>query len=322
MLRKIICGIAMAGVSGIALVGATAASADTLRIVVPFSPGGAQDTLARWYAQHLEERTDMSVVVDNRPGAGGSLAADEVAQADPDGWTILQASGGAITIAPHLRELPYDPQNDFVQIAMIADTPMTLAVRADSPFETLDDVIEAAREQPGEYAFASTGHTSVSHLTGTLLAEAADIELLHVPYQGAAPGLSDLLGGIVPLMVTSAASIDPMVAAGEARVLAVFSPIELPNLEGVPTVEEVLGTDGLNSPVWTGYLAPAGTPQERIDELSAAIQEICELPETRDRYMSLGAAQTCGDAAALAETMAVDFERWGEIIQAAGIEPE
>lgn len=314
MLRTLICSFA--------LVGATAAGADTLRIVVPFSPGGAQDTLARWYAQHLEERTDMSVVVDNRPGAGGSLAADEVAQADADGWTILQASGGAITIAPHLRELPYDPQNDFVQIAMIADTPMTLGVRADSPFETLEDVIEAAREEPGELSFASTGHTSVSHLTGTLLAQAAGIDILHVPYQGAAPGLTDLLGGVVPLMVTSAASIDQMVEAGEARVLAVFSPIELPNLEGVPTVQDVLGAEGLNSPVWTGYLAPAGTPQERIDELSQAIQEICELPETRDRYMSLGAAQTCGDAGALADTMAADFERWGEVIEAAGIEAD
>jgi tripartite-type tricarboxylate transporter receptor subunit TctC len=314
MLRLIPCVIMLAM--------ASAANADTLRIVVPFSPGGAQDTLARWYAQHIDEKSDMTVIVDNRPGAGGALAADEVAQAAPDGWTILQASGGAITIAPHLRDLPYDPQNDFVPVAMFADTPMTLGVRADSSFETLDDVVAAAQEDPGGLAYASTGHTSVSHLTGALLAQAAGIELLHVPYQGAAPALTDLLGGVVPLIVTSAASIDQMVEAGDARVLAVFSPVSLSNLEGVPTVEEALGAENLNSPVWAGYLAPAGTPQERIDELSRLIMEICELPETRERYLSLGASLTCGDANTLADTMARDHQRWGEVIEAAGIEAE
>jgi len=304
------------------LAGTTVANSETLSIVVPFAPGGAQDTIARWYATQLDQRTDMTVIVENRPGAGGSLAADEVAQADPDGWTILQATGGAITIAPHLRELPYDPMTDFAPVAMIADTPMTLGVRADSEFQSLEDVIAAAQADPGGLAYASTGHTSVSHLTGALLAHAAGIELLHVPYQGAAPALTDLLGGIVPLIVTSAASIDQMVESGDARVLAVFSPVELSNLEGVPTIEEVLGAENLNSPVWAGFLAPAGTPQERIDELSAAIVEICNLPETQERYLSLGATQTCGDSDALAETIAEDYARWGEVISAAGITAE
>lgn len=307
---------------GTALLAASAAGADTLRIVVPFSPGGAQDTLARWYAQHIDERTEYSVIVDNRPGAGGSLAADEVGQAEPDGWTIMQASGGAITIAPHLRDLPYDPQSDFAPIALFADTPMTLAVRADSAFERIEDVIAAAEADPGGVAYASTGHTSVSHLTGALLAQAAGIELMHVPYQGAAPALADLLGGVVPLMVTSAASIDQMVESGDARVLAVFSPVSLSNLEGVPTIEDALDAENLNSPVWAGYLAPAGTPQERIDELSQLIVEICELPETEERYLSLGATLTCGDATALAAVMDEDHARWGEVIEAAGIEAE
>lgn len=302
-----------------AMLGATSVQADTLRIVVPFGAGGAQDTIARWYAQHMSERSDMTVIVDNRPGAGGSLAADEVAQANPDGWTILQASGGAITIAPHLRSLPYDPQADFVPVAMVADTPMTLGVRADSPFQSVADVIAAAQADPGGVAYASTGHTSVSHLTGALLAQAAGIELLHVPYQGAAPALADLLGGVVPLIVTSAASIDQMIASGDARVLAVFSPVSLSNMEGVPTIEQVLGAENLNSPVWGGYLAPAGTPQDRLDYLSALIVEICELPETAARYESLGATLTCGDAAALGQTIQADYTRWGEVISTAGI---
>ncbi|MFN4100688.1 MAG: Bug family tripartite tricarboxylate transporter substrate binding protein [Pararhodobacter sp.] len=309
----------LVGATAFAALGATAVQADTLRIVVPFAAGGAQDTIARWYAQHMTERSDMTVIVDNRPGAGGSLAADEVAQADADGWTILQASGGAITIAPHLRSLPYDPQTDFAPIALVADTPMTLGVRADSEFQNVADVIAAAQADPGGVAYASTGHTSVSHLTGALLAQEAGIELMHVPYQGAAPALTDLLGGIVPLIVTSAASIDQMIASGDARALVVFSPVSLANLAGVPTIEEALQAENLNSPVWGGFLAPAGTPQERLDTLSELIVEICELPETAARYESLGATLTCGDAGALAQTIEADYERWGEVISAAGI---
>ena len=305
--------------AAVALMGAGTTAADTLRIVVPFSAGGAQDTIARWYAQHLNERLDFSVIVENRPGAGGSLAADEVANAPADGFTILQASGGAITIAPHLRELPYDPMADFVPVARVTDTPMTLGVRADSEFQTLQEVLDHAAANPGDLAFASTGMTSVSHLTGELLSLATDVELLHVPYQGAANALNDLLGGVVPLIVTSAASIDQMVESGDARVLTVFSPVALPNLADVPTLEEALGRDDLNSPVWAGYLAPAGTPQEMIDMLSAAIVEVCELPETLERMTGLGASVICGDADALQATLDEDFARWAEVIESAGI---
>lgn len=304
-----------------AVLGATAAQAETLRIVVPFAPGGAQDTLARWYAAHLDERTDLSVMVENRAGAGGSIAAAEVAQSptDTDAHTLLAATGGAITIAPHLRELTYDPIGDFIPVASAYDTPMTLAVPAESPFETVDDVIEAAREAPGALAFASTGHSSVSHLTGELLALATGVELLHIPYQGAAPALTDLLGGDVPLMVTSAASIDQHVSSGAARVLAVFSPVELSNLEGVPTIEEATGAEGLNTPVWGGFLAPAGMPQETVDLLSTAIVEICNLPETAEQYSRLGATAICGDGDALAEIITEDYARWESVISDAGI---
>lgn len=301
---------------------AAAAQADTLRIVVPFSPGGAQDTLARWYAAQLDQRTDYTVIVENHAGAGGSLAANIVAQSEADPLTLLLATGGAITIAPHLRELTYDPEADFAPVARVADTPMTLAVRADSAFETLDDVLEEARADPGGLAFASTGHTSVSHLTGTLLAQAADVELLHVPYQGAAQALTDLLAGEVQLIVTSAASIDQYVASGDARVLVVFSPVELSNLEGIPTIEEAIEAENLNSPVWAGFLAPVNTPDELIASLGAEIEAICESDETAERYVSLGAVADCGDAAALEQTIREDHERWGRVISEAGITVE
>lgn len=297
------------------------AQADSLRIVVPFSAGGAQDTLARWFAQKLDERTDFQVFVENKPGASGTIAANEVAHAptDTDQHTVLAASGAAITIAPHMGALTYDPLTDFVPIASTFDTPMTLAVRADSPFQNLEDVIAAAKDDPGGLPFASTGFGSISHLTGELLAQAADIELLHIPYQGAAPGLADLLGGDVPLMVTSAASIEQHVSSGAARVLVVFSPVELSNLADVPTVEDTLGVEGLNSPVWGGYLAPAAMSPDVVAELGTAIEEVCNLPETAEMFKRLGATNMCGDAERLEGIITQDYERWGRVIEQGGL---
>lgn len=306
------------------LLAATAAQADTLRIIVPFSPGGAQDTLARWYGTQLGQNTDFQVIVENRPGASGSIAANEVAQSATDGntYTVLAASGGAITVGPNMHDLTYDVFEDFKSIASTFDTPMTLAVRADSPYESVEDVIAAAKEEPGDIAFASTGFGSVSHLTGELFQQSLDIDLLHIPYKGAAPGLTDLLGGDVPLMITSAASVEQYVESGDARVLAAFSPVELSNLEGVPTIEEVTGIEGLNSPVWGGYLAPAGMDDEVIATLTDAILEICDDTETRELYGRLGATAICGDAEALDEIIAEDFARWEKVIKEGGITPE
>ncbi len=197
---------------GLAAVGAQAQA--PVRIVIPFAPGGAQDVIGRWFGDKLAVRLGVPVIVDNKPGAGGVVAADAVAKAAPDGKTLLLATGGAISIAPHLNsKLPYNARRDFATVAMVADTPMTIAVRADSPYRTLQDVLRDAKSKPGKLAYASTGNATVSHLTGALLAQAAGVELLHVPYKGAAPALNDLLGGQLPLIVTSAASVDPMVEA-------------------------------------------------------------------------------------------------------------
>ena len=207
-----------------ALIATTAAAqADKpLRIVVPFAAGGSQDVVARYLGSKISVKLGFPVIVDNRAGAGGIVAADYVAKST-DGATLLMATGGAITVAPHLQKLPYDPRRDLQSVALVADTPMTLAVRSDSPYKTLADLLKDARRKPGQISYASTGNGSVSHLTGALLAQASGTDLLHVPYRGAAPALTDLLGGQVSMIVTSAASIDPMVESGKARVLGTFS---------------------------------------------------------------------------------------------------
>ncbi|VTU14265.1 Argininosuccinate lyase [Variovorax sp. SRS16] len=290
-----------------------------LHLVVPFAAGGAQDVIGRYLGAKLGEKLGTTVVIDNKAGAGGIVAAEFVAKAS-DGATLFLATGGAITIAPHLQpKLPYDPAHDFAPVALIADTPMTLSVRTESPYKSVADVLADAKKRPGQVSYASTGNGTVSHLTGALLAQSAGVQLLHVPYRGASPALTDLVGGQVSMIVTSSASIDPMVESGKARVLATFSRASLSNLRNVPTVSDAIGVPGMEVPVWVGVMAPVHMPQERIKALGAALVDICKLPETQQYFARLGAVNTCGDGAALGKVVAEDSQRWARVIKAGGI---
>jgi tripartite-type tricarboxylate transporter receptor subunit TctC len=202
---------------------------------------------------------------------------------------------------------------------MVADTPMVVAVRTQSAYRTLADLVQAAKAQPGTVTYASTGNGTVSHLTGALLAQAGGVNLLHVPYRGAAPALTDLLGGQVALIVTSAASIEPMVASGKARVLGTFSRAALPSLGTPPTVSEAAGLAGMDVPVWVGVMAPARMPAASLEKLSAALVEVCNLRETKQRFAQLGAVNTCGGGAALGKVISEDSQRWAKVIKQGGI---
>lgn len=294
-----------------------------LHLVVPFAAGGAQDVIGRYLGNKLGPRLGVPVVVDNKAGAGGVIAADYVAKAAPDGNTVLLATGGAISIAPHLNpKLPYDPRKDFTAVALLADTPMTFAVRAQSPYTGVADVIKDAKANPGKVTFASTGQGTISHLTGELLAQTAGVRLIHVPYRGAAPAITDLLGGQVATMVTSSASIEPMVADRKARVLGTFTAKPLPSFPGAPTMNEATGAKNLEVPVWVGVLAPAKTPAAAVDRLAAELQAICRLPETQERFKTLGALVTCGGPKELAKVVADDDARWGQVIKQGNIKAE
>ena len=303
--------------------GLTAGAGQTLHLVVPFAVGGAQDTIGRFLGAELATRMGITVVVENKAGAGGTIAADAVAKAAPDGNTLLLATGGAISIAPHLKaKLRYDPRKDFAPVALVADTPMTLAVRAQSPYHSVADVLKDAKARPGEVSFASTGNGTISHLTGELFAQTAGVKLLHVPYRGAGPAITELLGGQVALIVTSSASIDPMVEAKKARVLATFTTQRLANFASVPTMTEASGLKNLEVPVWVGFLAPAKTPPALLAKLSAELVAICKLPEAQERFRGLGALSTCGGAAELEKVIADDYDRWGKVIRQANIKAE
>lgn len=297
--------------------------AKTLKILVPFAAGGAQDVMARHFAPRLAAKTGWTVVVENRAGAGGILAADAVAKANADTPLLLMATGGAISIAPHLNpRLPYDPKADLQPVALVADQPMTIAVRADSPIRTLADLVREAKANPGKISYGSTGQGTISHLAGALLAQATGTELLHVPYRGAAPALTDLLGGQVSAVVMSASSIDPMADSGKARVLGTFSRSHLASLGNPPTVAEALKLQGLEVPVWVGLLASSRMPADQAKRLADALVEICRQPETRQAFAALGASTTCAGPGELGQVIAEDSQRWGAVIRKGQIKVE
>jgi len=296
------------------------ASSRPIKIVVPFAAGGGQDNIARYLATELATRLGTTVIVENKAGAGGVIAADAVAKASADGTTLLMATAGAISIAPHLlSKLPYSPQQDLVPVAMVADTPMVLAVRTQSPYRTLAEFVRAAKEQPGLVTYASTGSGTVSHLTGELLAQGTGIQLIHVPYRGAAPAVVDLVSGQVAAIVTSAGSLDTMIEGGKVRVLASFSATPLAGLSGVPTVQQALSAPGYAVPVWAGLMAPAKTPRAVVDRISTELVAICRLPQTQKHMRDTGVEPACAPGAEFGKVIADDTQRWQQVARSGNI---
>ena len=320
------CKMMIAGCLSIGVIGPAAAQEPaflggrTIKIVVPFAAGGAQDVIARLIAEKLSPRLGNAIIIENKGGAAGIPGADSVAKAEPDGATLLMATGGAITIAPNRpQKLPYDPIADFASVALLADTPMVIAVSAQRRYATLGDLIADARRRPGEITYASTGAGTVSNLTGELMSQALDIKLVHVPYRGASPAFPDLISGRVDAMVTSSASIDPIVAGGQARVLATFTGSRLANFADVPTIGEAANLKDLEVPVWAGILAPAKTPAPVIERLAKELTAICAESDTHDRFAKIGALTTCGNPAALTTVIEKDLDRWKTVISKGNI---
>lgn len=289
-----------------------------ITLLVPFPAGGSTDVLGRYLGNELSKRIGVPVIIENRGGASGAIGALHVAKSAADGYTILLATGGAITIAPNKGgELPYDPINDFTPIALIADTPMSLSVRAESPYQSIADIVADAQQRPDTVSIAIPGIGTVSHLLGELFAQTADISLRKIPYQGAAPAMTDVLAGQVDLIVSTIASIDPLLANGSVRTLATFTKAEA--VAGVPVIREQTGFEDLEVQVWVGLLAPAQTPEAVISRLSDELLAICNTPETEEYFTRIGAQTACGGPEVLATTIDSDFLRWKNVIEQGGI---
>ena len=286
-----------------------------VQVVTPFPPGGAADIVVRLVTQKLTEELKMSFIVENKPGAGGAIGAQYVAQATPNGYTLLITSSSTLSINPHLsNKTTYDPVKSFSPIALIGYSPNVLVINPKLPFQTLSELIESVKNNPGKYTFASNGSGTLSHLTGEMFKQSAGIEILHVPYKGAAPAMVDLSSGQVSILFAAYASVNTMMQAGKVRPLGVTSLKRLKIAPEIPTLSES-GLQGFESNQWWGLFGPAGMPPEIVNQLNLAMNKLLQSAEIKKRFGEEGIEVLLGKPSNLTKYLQDDFERWGKVIQ-------
>ena len=292
-----------------------------IRVVVPFPPGGTVDIAGRVVAQDLSKALGVSVYVENKGGAGGAIGASEVAKAAPDGYTLLIVATHH-SINPGLQKnLPYNPIKDFTAIGRIITTPSVLVVGAGTPYKTLDDLVRQGKQKNNGLNFGSTGVGGVNHLTGELFKSMTGIEMTHIPYKGAAPAMSDLLGGQIPIMFDSPPTVVGQVKAGKIRALAVSSSTRSPMLPEVPTFQEA-GIKGFEAMGWVGLVGPAKLPQEIQQKISAALVDFLRTPAAREKFAELGVEAAPLAYAEFDAFFRAEVSKWGQVIERAGIHGE
>ena len=289
-------------------------------IVVPWAPGGVTDLVARAIGQPLAQSLGQSVVVDNKPGAGGNIGTTQAVRAKADGQTLILVTSTTQAINPHLySKLAFDPAKDFTPVVYIGSVPNILVVSAKSPLKSLDDVLNQARQKPGSISYASGGNGSSQHVAGALLESVAKIEMLHVPYKGAAPALADVIAGQVDLILDTA-SISH-IRAGTVRPIAVASDQRIAALPDVPTFAE-LGLSGMKASAWYGVMGPAGLPPDVITRLNTEINRILKEPDIVKRLQDMGMQITGGSPQDFGRFADEELQRYGEIVRQRSIKAD
>jgi tripartite-type tricarboxylate transporter receptor subunit TctC len=298
--------------------GSPAYPARPIRLVVPFPPGAGTDAVARLVAQKLGESMAATIVVDNRPGAGGAIGAAEVAKAEPDGYTLLFVASPFTTVAAASRNAGYDPLRQFVAVAPVAVGPLVFAVNTSLAADSMQAFLALARQKPGQLNYGSAGTGSVNHLALELLKVRTGTDIVHVPYKGIAPATVDLLSGRIQAITASIPAALPHIAQGRLRALAVTGPRRSPLLPGVPTWGEA-GVDNAEVINYWGIVAPAGTPRAIVDKLNAETRAALAQPELRDRLEREGADIVADRPERLTELIEADLARWKKLIVEAGL---
>jgi tripartite-type tricarboxylate transporter receptor subunit TctC len=291
-----------------------------VHIFVPYPPGGAVDIVARTLGEELSKRWGQSIVVENRPGAGGVIAEEALAQSPPDGYTLIVVATGHALNSYFYAKLPYDPFKDFTPISLIGLSPNMLLVRADSEYKSVADVIAAAKSKPGQLSYAHSGIGTSPNLAGELLKTMAKIDIVAVPYKGGAPVLADLIGGHIPLSFNNIPEAKGQIDAHAVRPLGVTTAARSPALPDVPSIGETL--PGYDTGVWWGFLAPAGLPDDVKQKLAKDCAEVAQLPAVREKLLNLGATPVGSTPEVFDKLIRDEYEKWGPIIKAAGIKPE
>lgn len=289
-----------------------------VRIIVPAAAGGGADTLARLLAQHMGSRLGQPVLVENRAGAGGNLAAEAVARSPKDGYTLLLGDNAQLAINPSLyASVPFDPLKDFAPIARVASFPFLLLAHPDAGVRSVADVLVKARAKPGTLAYASAGVGTPQHLGGELMAAKAGVQMLHVPYRGGAPALKDLLAGQVPIGLVGIPPTLVHVKNGSLIALAVSSSTRSPSLPDVPTMEQA-GVPDYDAVVWFGILAPAGVADAVVQRLADTIGNVMSQPAVREKLLSMGYEPSLAGPAEFARYMRSESIKWQDLVRKSG----
>jgi tripartite-type tricarboxylate transporter receptor subunit TctC len=291
-----------------------------VHIFVPYPAGGAVDILARTLGDALSQTWGQSVVIENRPGAGGVIASQALATSAPDGYTLIVVASGHPTNAFLYPKLPYDTFKDFTPISLLASSPNILLVRADSPFKTIGDVIAAAKAKPGSLSFGHSGNGTSTHLAGELFKNLAKIDIAAIPYKGGLPVINDLLGGQIPLSINNGPESVGQLQAGTVRALAVTTAARASFLPDVPSLSETV--PGYDTEVWWGLLGPAKLPPDVLAKLSHDFVAALNTDALKERLAKLGATPIGSSPQQFDAKIHADYDKWGPIIKAAGIKAE
>jgi tripartite-type tricarboxylate transporter receptor subunit TctC len=290
-----------------------------IKLIVPYTPGGGTDTVARMIAEKISTDLKWAILVDNKPGGGGNIGMDYVAKAKPDGYTIGMGQTSNLAINPAaISKMPFDATRDFTPVALVAEVPMVLVVSTTSPWKTLGDLVKSVKAKPEEYKQATAGTGTVGHIAGEMLANRAGYKVSFIPYKGASPAITDLIGGQTEFMFATPQSVLGMIAGGKLRALAITSAKRIPILPKVPTVSEE-GYKGFEAVDWKVLVAPAGTPQEVIKQLNAAIQKSMRSPALIEKLREEASVPMYGDPEEVKKYIRTEQSQWDAAVKAAGI---
>jgi len=319
-MKKIAAVIAMLCFAGLAC--AQAYPSRPVKVIVPWTPGQATDIAARVVAQKLQDAFGQAFVIDNKPGAGGAIGSDAVAKSAPDGYTLLAASSGPLSIMPNLQKVPYEPLRDLAPISLVAATPFALVVHPSFPANNAKEFIALVKANPGKYTFSSSGTGATAHLFTELFNSMAGIEARHVPYKGSSPAITDIINGQITYTVETVAATVGHIKSGRLKTFGVSTARRTGAMPDVPPLAETAGLPGYDVAAWIGYAAPGGTPRDILARISTEIQKALRSEELKERMVNVGLDPVSSTPDEMAAFMRRELDRYAAIIRNANIKIE